>query len=388
MSVNAVDVKGVLKRDDYIATISKWLAIQDYEALDIILATAISIYFPGDPVWLFIISPPGSTKTEILRSFTGDRICSISTLTPQSLISGLQGVKDTDLMPKLDGKLLIIKDFTSILSKKSEDQTAIFADLREAYDGYLEKSYGSGVGIKRYRANFGIIAGVTNAIDMYRIVHSLLGERFLRIRPKNDADLAIARASELTGQETEMRKAISEATTACMRYYTGIQPPPALLVDDDIQLKIQALANITAKLRTEVPRDRFHKVMVQPDAEVGTRLSKQFLRVGQSLSILYEHAYIGDREYKTLLRIARDSISPQKVSLVLALAGMEMLSTKEAGDRAKIPTETARELLEDLWSLNLLTRTGDNPFSWQLTDYMHNLLQTSGLNTQTTPRER
>ena len=72
------------------------------------MATAISICLPGDPVWLFIIAPAGSSKTELLRSFTGNLIFSLSTITPQTLISGLKGVKDADLLPKLDGKVLII----------------------------------------------------------------------------------------------------------------------------------------------------------------------------------------------------------------------------------------------------------------------------------------
>lgn len=103
--------------------------------------------------------------------------------------------------PKLDGKVLIIKDFTSILSKKSEDQTAIFADLREAYDSYLEKSFGSGAGTKRYHSRFRLIAGVIDVIDMYRVVHSLLDERFLKCRLSTSAEDAIDRAGDLAGKK-------------------------------------------------------------------------------------------------------------------------------------------------------------------------------------------
>jgi len=280
---------------------------------------------------------------------------------------------------------LIIKDFTSILSKKNEDQTAIFADLREAYDGYLEKSFGSGVGTKRYTSRFGIIAGVTDAIDMYRVVHSQLGERFLKCRLHNDAKASINKAGDLAGREDEMREDLRLATTGCLTCYSNIVKELMVVdVENQTKQRIKALANITAKLRSEVARDRFHKVQYQPNAEVGTRLSKQLLKLGQALAIFYENSTVSADEYEALLRIARDSISNQRMQLVTALTGAEPLSTKEAGDKAKIPTDTAKELLEDLWMLKLVERSGDNVFSWQLADDTNVLLLESGLGTQNT----
>lgn len=60
------------------------------------------------------------------------------------------------------------------------------------------------------------------------------------------------------------------------------------------------------------------------------------------------------------------------------------MSTKETGDNAKIPTDAAKELLEDLWMLKLVERSGDSTFSWQLTDNVNNLLLEPGLGTQNT----
>ncbi|MFC1931885.1 hypothetical protein ACFLXJ_06785 [Chloroflexota bacterium] len=372
-------------REQYLETLSRWLHLEDFQAIDIIMATALSICLPGDPVWLFNIAPAGSAKTEILRSFTGEQIYSISTLTPQTFISGLKGSQNVDLLPKLDGKVLIIKDFTSILSKKNEDQTAIFADLREAYDGYLEKSFGSGVGTKRYESRFGIIAGVTDVIDMYRVVHSQLGERFLKCRLHNDARASISKAGDLAGREDEMREDLRLATTGCLACYSNIARELIVVdVESQTHQRIKALANITAKLRSEVARDRFHKVQYQPNAEVGTRLSKQLIKLGQALAIFYENGTVSADEYKALLRIARDSIPNQRIKLVTALMGAEPMSTKEAGDRAKIPTDTAKELLEDLWMLKLVDRSGDNVFMWQLTDDTNDLILESGLGTQNT----
>ena len=46
------------------------------------------------------------------------------------------------------------------------------------------------------------------------------------------------------------------------------------------------------------------------------------------------------------------------------MVAVEPMITKEAGDWAKIPTDTTKEILEDLWMLELVERSGDNVFYW------------------------
>ena len=363
--------------------LSQWLYIVDFQAIDIVMATALTILLPGDPVWLLLIAPPGSTKTEYLRSFTNNRFYSLSTLTPQTLISGLKGNKTADLISELDGKILILKDFTSILSKKNEDQTAIFADLREAYDGYLEKSFGSGTGTKRYRSRFGIIAGVTDVIDMYRKVHGLLGERFLKCRIRTDAEQAINKAGEMAGKEEGMRRVLAEATNGCFAYYASrITDSEPIIVEECTYQQIKALANITAKLRSEVVRDNQHNVLYHPQAEVGTRLTKQFLKLAQALCLFYSQHSVGQQEYEVILRVAQDSIPRQRLQLVLSMLRREPMTTQQIGDKAIIPTTTTKELLEDLWMLDLIERTGDNPYYWQLGEGTSNLLIAANFDTK------
>jgi len=370
-------------REQYLEVLSQWLYIVDFQAIDIVMATALTIFLPGDPVWLLFIAPPGSTKTEYLRSFTNNTVYSLSTLTPQTLISGLKGNKTADLISELDGKILILKDFTSILSKKNEDQTAIFADLREAYDGYLEKSYGSGTGTKRYRSRFGIIAGVTGVIDMYRKVHGLLGERFLKCRIRTDAEQAINKAGEMAGREEQMRQVLSEVTNGCFAFYASrITNSEPIIVGECTYQQIKALANITAKLRSEVARDNQHNVLYYPQAEVGTRLTKQFLKLAQSLCLFYAHDSVGQQEYKAILRVAQDSIPKQRLKLVLSMLGCEPMTTQQIGDKAIIPTTTTKELLEDLWMLDLIERTSDTPYYWQLGEGTSNLLIAANFDTK------
>lgn len=55
------------------AVFRKWLFIgADDEVIDVIMACAIDRKLSGDPLWLFLISPSGGTKTEIVRSLQND----------------------------------------------------------------------------------------------------------------------------------------------------------------------------------------------------------------------------------------------------------------------------------------------------------------------------
>lgn len=368
-----------INRETLLSTLAEWLYIEDVEAIDILYGVALSHYLPGEPVWLFIIGPPGGTKTELLRAFKGEPFYTISTLTPQTLISGLNSKRDVDLLPLLNGKVLVVKDFTSILSRDSKEQAQIFADLRDSYDGYLEKAFGSGVGKKGYDAKFDLIAGVTPAIDMYRVIHGILGERFLKCRIHTDEAKAIDKAAELMGKEDAMRNSLVNAVSNCIAYYAKrIQELPIPTCESNLLEQIKAIGNITAKLRSEVARDRFHTVLYYPEAEIGTRLTKQLLKLAQALAIFHEHDTIGHDEMQCLIRVARDSIPRQRLEIARALADAdEYLDSTKVGEVSNTPTQTAKETLEELWMLKLIDRQGTNTFEWLLNDNTRSLIKQS-----------
>ncbi len=93
-----------LGRAEVLRALRRWLHLPDEDSLDVLMAVAIAIYLPGDPLWLYYVGPPGATKTEPLRALSGPRVQTLSTLTPNTLISGLKG-NDVDLLPHLDPKV-------------------------------------------------------------------------------------------------------------------------------------------------------------------------------------------------------------------------------------------------------------------------------------------
>lgn len=187
-----------------------WLDPLDDVIVDIIVAAALDQKYPGDPVWLFIVGPPGSLKTELIRPYSPPDYYPISTITAHTLITGLKDETARDLLPELDSKVLIIKDFTTTLTDEA-NLTQILSQFREAYDGYYEKGFGSRVGVKRYKANFGFITAVTPIIDSYTTVQNLLGERFLK-NPTQCVGSRIPRFGNIAPGADPIRKGVHDLT--------------------------------------------------------------------------------------------------------------------------------------------------------------------------------
>ncbi|MFO7477920.1 MAG: hypothetical protein R6X03_06205, partial [Methyloceanibacter sp.] len=113
----------------------KHLTLDDYRIVDIILAVVVANLFKTDPLWMLIIGASSTAKTELLAALEGlPMMFFISDLTTNTLISGK---KDASLLMRLINKIIVMKDFTTILSKRPDDLKIIMGHLREVYDGKL-----------------------------------------------------------------------------------------------------------------------------------------------------------------------------------------------------------------------------------------------------------
>ena len=125
-------------QEEVYKVVDKWLAIKDKQAIDIIFEVATHAVMPGDPLWLLVTAASGSAKTELLRSFRGakyngkDLVYMTDSLTKHTLVSGLltSTGKDPSQLAEMNDKLVIVKDFSHILSLTWSDQVQVFADLR------------------------------------------------------------------------------------------------------------------------------------------------------------------------------------------------------------------------------------------------------------------
>lgn len=373
----------------------KWMHAPNKDAIELSIATIVSNELQGDPLWLFLVAPPGGSKTEILTAF--DKCSNVfitSSLTPHSLISGtsFKSGRDPSLIPKLDGKTLIVKDFTSILGKRETEKDEIFGILRDAYDGKCGKVFGTGT-TRYYKSHFSILSGVTPTIYELSSQYAGLGERFLKffigdsIVHVAEKDI-IRRSMRNVNRETNMRDEIAEVVRDYVLLLLeemrkpGYKPPE---LPEEMEDQIIACAQFVARLRASVPRDKFNSEMIlsKPSAEVGSRLGKQLTRVALGITIANKQKAVNSHALRILKKVALDTVSQRNESVLRAVYKAcptpdDSIRTKEVAFAVRYPFSTVSRVLNDMDVLDIVKKTGaSGKAEWQLSTYMFGLIYDS-----------
>lgn len=343
----------------------KWLHITDEHVIDIVFAFAIAEKLPGDPLWLWLIAPPGAAKTELLRSINGKDFYHLSDLTSKTFVSGLmlgEGEKRRkidDLLPQLDKKVLLFKDFTTVLEKPSDERAEIFAQLRECYDGMFSKKFGTLDKKVEYTARFGLIAGVTPVVDKYWKMMQQLGERFLKYRWAEDGDATTRRAEGNEGSEREMR---DEIQNAVLGYLNNLDVQEPEFPKEYSERLIEA-AKFLAVLRTPVQIQNAHSDFwfeFIPVPEMPTRLVKQLKKLSKALAVVRGRRIVTELDIVTAECVARSTAPPDRIEILQTLRSMQFSTlhgvTAGAIHRSvNIPETTVRHILGQLERLKLVT---------------------------------
>jgi hypothetical protein len=173
-------------------------------------------------VWLGVVGPPSSAKTEILNSILMlPNVAQAATLTPAGLLSGTPK-KQRDIKGGARGGLLrqigefgiiVCKDFGSVLSMRPDAKAEALAALRELYDGSWTRILGTDGGRSlSWKGKIGLLFGATGVIDSHYSVIGAMGDRFLLSRlaptPQGQFSRALKHVGAATGQ---MRKELAEA---------------------------------------------------------------------------------------------------------------------------------------------------------------------------------
>jgi len=369
---------------DLHAAFGEWLAFPEidgtpsYELIDVTLAVVIANRLQADPVWLFLVAPPSSGKTEVLRAL-GDvpDVFPLSSLTAQTFASGYERKGgETSLLPKLGGKTVIMKDFGSVLTLHRDARAEILAQLREIYDGSYAKSWGNGKSFE-WNGKMGLLAGVTGALDREYAMNSILGERFLlfRVRGAPSYELARRALDQTATFERERRKVLREMVQAFLFACPETPPPmPAALLEG-----IVALSTLTATARSPVLYDAYTKAIeLIPQPEAPARVAKALATMGRALAIVRGEPVVSARTYATIAQIAQDTIPAVRRTVLEAVLAAPESITSELGERTGYPTNTARRYLEELTAFGLLARASagqGHPNRWAPSDKLQGYLR-------------
>ena len=336
----------------------RWLGTSyDLEALDVVLSAAAVERLDGDPVWLLIISGSGNAKTETVLALGGAGAHVTSTITSEGALISATSKKDASrqatggLLRKIGARgVLVIKDFTSILSMNRDSRAAVLAALREVYDGRWERNVGTDGGQSlAWEGRIVLIGAVTTAYDSAHAVIASMGDRFALVRVDSSLGRMQAgrQALQNVGREDQMRP---ELATAVGELLLSVRPELAVL-DDQAMTELLGAANLVTLSRTAVERDNHGNVLEAHAPEAPTRFAKmlaQVVRGALSLGVDRQTAL------RTALRVAGDSVPPLRLGVLSDLLDHPDSRTADVVRRLQRPRSTVDRTLQELHQLGLV----------------------------------
>ena len=355
------------------------------QSLLITLATVISNRIPGDPLWIYVVGPPGCGKSMMLQSFQHAQNCMFrSKLTATSLVSGMRqdDGSDPSLLAQLDECTLLIKDFTAVKSMPLVVQENLYGILRDAYDGNVLVEYGNGVKRNYPKVHFSIVAGITDVVHGDN--RAALGERFLKVEviPSDkeydqEAQIRASLGNMIANVKAEdgLKDSIEAFVYHLNETFDLDQLPdvPPWVID-----RIVSLCQIIGSLRASVLRERSDDVSYRPRPEIGTRLANQILKLGRACALVAGKQEIDEEIYQIMQKVAFSTAHGFQSDIVRELVHYPKgLTIEELCQNLQLTTSTVHRRLEDLQELKIVVavkrkdkRRGRPTNIWKVTDSM------------------
>jgi hypothetical protein len=340
----------------------KWFGEEyDLDTLDAVLCTAAAQRLAGDPPWLLVIGGSGAAKTETITPLGRAGAVIVSTINGEAAL--LSGTAERDRAKDATGGLLreagkdgllVVKDFTSILSMNRDARGLVLGALREIYDGrWSRRIGGEGGRVIPWDGRLVIIGACTTAWDAAHQVIATMGDRFLLVRPRAGEDgrrKAGLQAMRNVRNETTMREQLGDAVAKLL---DGIPAATGhITLTEDEEIEILDVADIITRARTAVQRDFQGNPMFAHALEMPTRLAKQLVQVtrgGLALGMGRGEALdVADR-------VAADTMPPLRLRVLDYVSANPDTPTSAVVKGLQLPRKTVDRALQELHLLELLT---------------------------------
>lgn len=365
-------------------------------ALKLALAVAVSSqHIKPALLWLLLVGVPSSGKTDLVRLLRDAEISYfLDNLTQNAFVSGERETKNSrvyDLLPLLDKKSLIIKDWTSILSLDEKMTKKLLGDMVNIYDKEFSK-FSSRRGNVRYASAFSQIGCITPAtLNKHTTYMNMVGPRFLHyIIPSTTEGQSSENFDRIFSGEnrSELEK---EARLYVSSYLNQLAKKPFTIksFSPGVRQYLQTAATLvpccrgivvlqSASFKNEKGDDvRYHEVL---DVQV-----EDPWRAAQQLIFLAEHlAYIigNDKVWIEELEIIKDVVlSSMPADRAQALRVIKehggAITPKLLSELADKSNRTCRRLLDELAALKVLDKIkgfGSIPTQYKISEKFSDFL--------------
>ena len=394
--------------DEVWAAVCK-IGVTTRELLEILMATTISVAFDFPvPIWLLLIGNPSSLKTELIKLFRGvkDRIYYLSTMTENAFASGyipLDGSEPKDLLPELEGKILLVRDLTTLFSLNEETVKKLLGDLTSIFDGEFDK-FTATRGHISYPSKFPFLACITPLIlSRHNNYVNQLGPRFLffRIPPLNEKQLeqgfAIAWSKENRKANLELAATLVSSYCAQIikRVEQGFQPEinhPDVIewLSNAAEFVRRARGIVISRAATfkgDDGKDHTYYEKSEQQSEEPWRALNQLRNLAICLAAIRGKKSVTMEECQTLGAIIQSTAPPDRAIVIQALVNKAYVSTKDITKIIGQTYRTAQRQLEELRMLEVVVRFKDPgylseataPNVYSLQPEFHDLFKTASV---------
>lgn len=316
-----------------------------------------------------------------------------SSIRATELISGwmTEDGSDPSLIPKIQGKTLVLKDYTEIMAMNQQDQEILYGVLRGAYDGRAERYFANGLERVYTHCWFNLIAGVTDDIKAHN--RASLGERFIRFQwvesEGYDRTAHITAAIRGLAKQSETERLLAGYVAGFLSTFdmSEIKLPT---IEPWFETRIVALVQILAHLRARISTEHHGELTHRPTIEIGTRPAVQFCKLSQCLCVILGKKRIDMDIYNLIEKLFRDTSEGWSYDIFNCLLQHDPEPvTKEFIERdARIPSSTCFRRLEAMEALGTITRDriaaivpGRPAYGWRLSDSVRELVTQAKLGT-------
>ena len=339
---------------EILSDIKKYMILQgrDEFIIDLILASSLSIYTER-PVWLMIIAPPSSGKTELLDIIRKvNKVHFLSNITAKTLFSGHSSANG-GFMIRVVKKLgiLLFPDFTTIISQDSRNRNGIYNQLRVIYDGVAGLETGIETGnSKVWVGKIALIANVTEVIERLKDSSNDLGERFLYFNyyPKVDASKIIG----LQNYDTNIKKKVQKRVIIFLESLKN-NVSQFIITEEDKEylLRVSEFISIGRSIVDRNSRTREVEHVHQPERPF--RLFKALSSLFISLMLVNNNK---ERTKKIISSVSFSTIPLYRKKIVqIILHFKKEISTNEFNSFLNISSSKIGRTLEDMVLQKMIT---------------------------------
>jgi len=371
-----------MKLKDLENIVDEYMLRADKGIIRLICATMVSNYLPTPPSWMFIVGNSSGGKSMILSAMkpvTG--VVEIDDMTAKTFASGMRGQSQNSLLAQMPKNgTLLIKDYTTMLSKDKESRAEILGQMRKIFDGDYRKKFGNGEDVQ-WSGKVGMIAGVTPEIYSQEVTSSnaAMGERYLyyQLEMPDRFEVAMMSTEEITDYKAkaDMSAAFQEYLNPIIDDVVELQRAEGGFVMPKMDLgtrkELVTLAEFTTRARSAVKRNQYSRDKDQemrPTLEMTPRFAKALVCVAYGLLLV--HRYDGEPEVLTegdkaiLFKVALDSIPQSRRDLLEALTMYSTATENGLIEQLSMSRPFIKLYLGDLVAVGLV-QIQKTAHSWQ-----------------------